>query len=133
MLKDCQFHHIGYAVKDIEKTAKYYTASGWQMGNVYADTIQNTYITFLFREGFPLIELVAPIDDSSPICNTLKKVGNSTYHVCYSVPNIETAVSELRVQRFMPLFKPVEAIALDNKRICYLMHPDVGLIELVER
>lgn len=133
MLKDCQFHHIGYAVKDIKRTAKYYTSSGWQMGDVYTDTIQNTYITFLFRNGFPLIELVAPIDDSSPICNTLKKVGNSTYHVCYSVPNIETAVSELRIQRFMPLFKPVEAIALDNKRICYLMHPDVGLIELVER
>lgn len=133
MLKDCQFHHIGYAVKDIEKTAKYYTASGWQIGEIYTDTIQNTYIAFLTREGFPMIELVAPIDETSPICNILKKVGNTTYHVCYSVPNIETAVSELRVQRYMPLFKPVKAVAIDNKKICYLMHPDVGLIELVEQ
>ena len=133
MLKDCQFHHIGYAVKDIEKTAKYYTASGWQFGEVYTDTIQNTYIAFLTREGFPMIELVAPIDETSPICNTLKKVGNATYHVCYSVPDLNTAVVELRAQRFMPLFKPVEAVAIDNKKICYLMHPDVGLIELVEQ
>ncbi len=133
MLKNCQFHHIGYAVKSIDKTARYYTASGWQMGEVFTDTIQNTYITFLRREGFPLIELVAPVDDNSPICNTLKKVGNSTYHVCYSVPDIDIAISELRVQRYMPLFKPVEAVAINNKRICYLMHPDVGLIELVER
>lgn len=133
MLKDCQFHHIGYAVKDIERTAKYYTATGWQLGKVYTDTIQNTYIAFLTREGFPMIELVAPIDETSPICNTLKKVGNATYHVCYSVPDLNTAVVELRAQRFMPLFKPVEAVALDNKKICYLMHPDVGLVELVEQ
>lgn len=133
MLKDCTFHHIGYAVKDIEKTAKYYISSGWQLGNIYADTIQNTYIAFLYREGFPLIELVAPIDETSPICSILKKVGNSTYHVCYSVLNIEAAIAELRIQRFIPLFKPVEAVAIDNRMICYLMHPDIGLIELVER
>lgn len=133
MLKNCQFHHIGYAVKDIERTAKYYTATGWQLSEVYTDTIQNTYIAFLTREGFPMIELVAPIDETSPICNTLKKVGNATYHVCYSVPDLNTAVVELRAQRFMPLFKPVEAVAIDNKKICYLMHPDVGLVELVEQ
>ncbi len=133
MLINCQFHHIGYAVKDIDRTAKYYTATGWQLGEVYTDTIQNTYIAFLTREGFPMIELVAPIDETSPICNTLKKVGNATYHVCYSVPDLNTAVVELRSQRFMPLFKPVEAVALDNKKICYLMHPDVGLVELVEQ
>ena len=121
MLKNCQFHHIGYAVKDIERTAKYYTATGWQLSEVYTDTIQNTYIAFLTREGFPMIELVAPIDETSPICNTLKKVGNATYHVCYSVPDLNTAVVELRAQRFMPLFKPVEAVAIDNKKICYLI------------
>lgn len=133
MISNCSFHHIGYAVKNIDKTAKYYIATGWKMGEIYTDTIQNTYIAFLTRDGFPMIELVAPIDETSPICNTLKKVGNATYHVCYSVPDLNTAVVELRAQRFMPLFKPVEAVAIDNKKICYLMHPDVGLIELVEQ
>lgn len=103
------------------------------LSEIYTDTIQNTYIAFLTREGFPLIELVAPIDETSPICNTLKKVGNSTYHLCYSVPDINIAIAELRAQRYMPLFKPVEAIGIDNKKICYLMHPDVGLIEIVEQ
>ena len=103
------------------------------MSEIYTDTIQNTYIAFLNRDGFPLIELVAPIYETSPICNTLKKVGNSTYHVCYAVPDIDIAIAELRAQRYMPLFKPVEAVAMDNKKICYMMHPDVGLIELVEQ
>lgn len=133
MLINCSFHHIGYAVKDIASTAAFYTKVGWTMSEIYTDTIQNTYIAFLNRDGFPLIELVAPIDETSPICNTLKKVGNSTYHVCYAVPDIDIAIAELRAQRYMPLFKPVEAVAMDNKKICYMMHPDVGLIELVEQ
>lgn len=133
MLKDCKFHHIGYAVHDIETTAKHYISAGWELGPIYTDVIQNTFISFLTRDGFPLIELVAPIDEKSPICSTLKKVGNSTYHICYIVPNIDAAMTELRVQRFMPLFRPVEAIAMDNKKICYLMHPEVGLIELLEQ
>lgn len=133
MLNNCTFHHIGYAVKDIARTAAFYTKAGWTMSEMYTDTIQNTYIAFLSREGFPLIELVAPINETSPICNTLKKVGNTTYHVCYVVPDMDAAVAELRAQRYMPLFKPVEAVAMENKKICYLMHPEVGLIELVEK
>lgn len=133
MLNNCSFHHIGYAVRDITMTAAFYTKAGWKLSEIYTDTIQNTYIAFLHREGFPLLELVAPIDETSPICNTIKKVGNSTYHICYSVPDINSAVAELRAQRYMPLFKPVEAVGINNKKICYLMHPEVGLIEIVEQ
>lgn len=133
MLTNCTFHHIGYAVKNIAKTASCYTQAGWTLSEISTDTIQNTYIAFLSRDGFPLIELVAPIDETSPICNTLKKVGNTTYHVCYAVPDMGVAVAELRAQRYVQLFKPVEAIAIDNKKICYMMHPDVGLVELVEQ
>lgn len=132
MLSNLSFHHIGYAVKDIDATAQFYLKTGWEKSDTVLDPTQNTYIAFLSREGFPTIELVAPVDEQSPICNTLKKNGVGTYHVCYSVPNIEEAVLELRSQRFMPLFQPVEAVAINNHRICYLMHPQVGLIELVE-
>jgi len=66
------------------------------------------------------------------VVKTLEKVGVSTYHVCYSVPALDDAVRALRRQRFLPLFRPVEAVALEGKRICYLYNANVGLIELVE-
>lgn len=132
MLQNFSFHHIGYAVKNIDATAQFYLMSGWTKSDTLLDPVQNTYITFLYREGFPTIELVAPVDDNSPICNTLKKMGVGTYHVCYAIPDIEKAVKELRLKRFIPLFEPVQAIAINNHRICYMMHPQVGLIELVE-
>ena len=133
MIQDSSFHHIGYAVRDIVATAEFYTNSGWVLSEIVVDPIQNTQIAFLERDGFPLIELVAPVDENSPICKTLKTSGVTPYHVCYSVADIDNAVAELRAKRFILLFNPVPAVALDNKKISYLMHPQVGLIELIER
>lgn len=133
MLKNCKFHHIGYAVRSITETAAFYTCAGWELSDIQIDPEQNTYIAFLTREGFPLMELVAPVDNNSPINDTLKKMGVTSYHICYEVPNIDEAIRDLRLKRFMLLFKPVNAIALGNKKIGYLMHPSVGLIELVEK
>ena len=127
-----QFHHIGYAVKEISATAKFYVKNGWTLTEEMVDTIQNTHIAFLKREGFPLIELVSPVDNNSPVVNLLDKSGVTPYHLCYSVCNIEDAIAELRKDKFLPLFNPVDAIALGNRKICYLYNKNVGLIELVE-
>ena len=133
MLENCRFHHIGYAVKDIMLTAEYYISSGWELTDICNDLIQNARIAFLRREQFPLIELVAPIDEESPVVNTLDKSGVSPYHICYEVNDIDSAILELRKKKFVALFKPVPAVALNNKLICYLFNKSVGLIELVSQ
>lgn len=146
MLSNCKIHHIGYAVKSIERTAAIYTTNGWSQSEVVFDPIQQTNITFLTKDGCQKIELVEDAQSADnkgirnaigegkkQIDNILSKVGVSPYYVCYETKDIETTIAELRKQRFLMLFKPVEAVAIDNKRICYMMHPEVGLIELVEQ
>jgi len=133
MLNSFRFHHIGYAVNNIETTAGYYINSGWYLSDIQIDKMQNAKIAFLSKSNMPLIELIAPVDENSPIVKTLEKVGVSTYHVCYEVDDIDVAVSELRKQKYISLFNPVEAIALDNKKICYLYNKNVGLIEIVNK
>ncbi|MDR0789412.1 MAG: VOC family protein [Bacteroidales bacterium] len=133
MLDTFTFHHIGYAVNDIVVTAEYYVKAGWQLSEVYHDNIQNSKIAFLTKSGFPLIELVAAVDESSPVVSTLKKSGVSPYHICYEVEDIETAIKDMKHQRYLPLFKPVPAVALDNRLICYLYNKNVGLIELLNK
>lgn len=132
MLKSFKFHHIGYAVKDIPATAAYYAEAGWSVGDVVEDPIQNVRIAFLTRRDTPLIELVAPVDDHSPVVQTLQKSGVSPYHVCYEVEDMQEAVRALRRKRYVPLFKPVPAVALGNRLICYLYNSEVGLIELLQ-
>jgi methylmalonyl-CoA/ethylmalonyl-CoA epimerase len=133
MLHNLQFHHIGYAVKDILTTATYYTQAGWAMSEIYCDKIQNTQIAFLSKDICPLIELVAPINENSPVVKTLNKMGVTPYHICYEVEDIEQSVTALKKQHFLPLFKPVEAIAFGNRQICYLYNQHVGLIELLSK
>jgi methylmalonyl-CoA/ethylmalonyl-CoA epimerase len=133
MLQNLQFHHIGYAVRDILTTAGYYTGAGWEISEIYYDKIQNTHIAFLSKNMCPLIELVAPIDENSPVVKTLDKMGVAPYHICYETDDIEQSVAALKKQHFLPLFKPVEAIAFGNRKICYLYNQHVGLIELLSK
>jgi methylmalonyl-CoA/ethylmalonyl-CoA epimerase len=80
------------------------------------------------------MELIAPIDENSSVNKIFKKTGVAPYHVCYEVDDINSAFDELvDVQGYIPLFRPVEAIALDNKLICYLYKKEIGFIELVNK
>ena len=126
-------NHIGYAVKSIETTAEHYVDSGWSLSEIYEERVQNTKIAFLTKEGFPTIELVSPLGSTkSPVDSYIKSNGVCPYHICYNVSDINQAVEDLYEEGFKPLFMPVESTAMDNHKICYLFHLDVGLIELVE-
>lgn len=132
MLSEFRFHHIGIAVFDIDVTAELYVDAGYRKTDNVTDTLQNIKICFLEKEGMPMIELLAAVDDFSPVNRILKNVGVSPYHVCYTVSDIENAVKQLRKKRFLIISKPCEACALGNRRVCFLFHKDVGLIELLE-
>lgn len=133
MLSGFHFHHIGYAVFSIERTASLYIPAGWICSETIFDPLQKVRIAFLERSNTPLIELVEAVDEQSPVIQIIKKSGVSPYHVCYEVSDIEFAIREMRKKRFLPLFTPVPAVAFNNCRICYLYHNDVGLIELLEQ
>lgn len=133
MLADFTFHHIGVATPNIEKTSKLYIDAGYSMSEVVYDPIQNVRIAFLEKENMPVIELLEPIDDSSPVSKTIYKSGVTPYHCCYEVNDITDAVNRLKKMKYIPLSLPVEAIALSNKKICFLYNKDIGLIELLEK
>ena len=132
MLDSFKFHHIGFAVKDTDATASVYEQGGYKRSSSVFDPIQNVNICWLTKEGAPIVELLAPVDELSPVNKTLEKVGVSPYHCCYVVHNIEEAVSELKRQRYIMVSKPAEAVAFCGSRVCFLFNKNVGLVELVE-
>ena len=132
MLNEFIFHHIGMAVKDLDATASLYEQGGYKRSVSIFDPIQNVNICWLTKEGVPTVELLAPVDEKSPVNKTLEKVGVSPYHCCYVVDNLEEAVAELRIQKYIMVSKPSEAVAFCGSRVCFLFNKNVGLIELVE-
>ena len=132
MIKNSYFHHIGLAVKSIEDTASLYKRGGYFQSTTIFDPIQNVNICWLTKDGEPIVELLAPVDETSPVCKTLEKNGVTPYHCCYVVDNIDEAVKELRKEKYVLTSKPEPAVAFCGSRVCFLYNKNVGLIELVE-
>lgn len=132
MLDSMKFHHIGVAVKEIEKTATVYVQGGYNKSAITFDPIQNVNICWLVKDGMPTVELLAPVDEKSPVNKTLEKNGVTPYHTCYIVDDIESAVKELRKQKYIVVSKPEPAVAINNCKVAFLYNKNIGLIELVE-
>lgn len=127
-----KFHHIGVAVKDISATATVYVAGGYRQSEVIFDPEQNVNICWLTKDGMPVVELLEPVNDTSPVNKTLEKNGVTPYHTCYVVDDIDNAVKELRKMKYVIVSKPVEAVAIHCCKVCFLYNKNIGLIELVE-
>ena len=132
MLDKLRFHHIGIATYSLKETSDQYKKWGFNISGIVHDPIQNVNICFLTKNNHPLIELIEPITDTSPIINILNKIGVSPYHICYEVEDMEESIRELRENKFIPIIRPSKAIALENKLICFLYKKEIGLIELLQ-
>ncbi len=132
MTDSMTYHHIGIACMDIEATARQYAALGYRVGPRVTDPVQNIEICFLDHDTMPRIELLGAVDENSPVVQILKKNGTTPYHICYTVPDIDQTIKDLKRQRFLMVSKPVPACAIENRRVAFMYHRDAGLIELVE-
>ena len=132
MLSDFKFHHIGIATDNIKNTVQFYLDADYSVSDTIYDPIQCVFIAFLEKTGMPRLELVEPNQVyHSPVSKIIKKSGVSPYHICYEVDNMESALNKLKKKRYLPLSRPVKAIAMDNRSICFLYNKEIGLIELL--
>jgi methylmalonyl-CoA/ethylmalonyl-CoA epimerase len=133
MLHNGTFHHIGYVTDRIADTMALYIAAGYCAAEVVTDLIQQVRISFISKDHNPRIELVEPINRGSSVHKLLQKNGVSPYHLCYEVDDIDKGFAALVDVEYTPLFRPIEAAALDNRLICYFFKKEIGFIELVNK
>lgn len=127
-----KIHHIGYLVKKIDKALETFLDLGYQIiqETIY-DEYRGIYICFLERDGY-VIELVSPASVKSVVSGLLTKTGNSPYHICYEVSDMEEEIQKLRKLHYVICSEPHEAVACSNRKVCFLVHPHMGMIELLE-
>jgi len=133
MLPYFRFHHIGIATFCIEDTSAFYMGAGYSKSDTIYDPSQDVNICFLEKKGMPLLELLEPNDDKSPICKTLEKNGVSPYHCCYEVDNLDLARKDLRTLGYLPISKPEHALAINGRMVQFFYNRKVGIIEVVEK
>jgi len=129
-----RFHHVGIAVQNINEAIHAYEALGYsQTTAIINDPIQKVQLCFLDKDESPTLELVAAISSESPVTNILAKSGPTPYHNCFEVDDLTESVAKLRQFGYRRLSAIVPAIAFGNRKICFLYHKEVGLLELLEK
>ncbi len=118
-----RFHHVGLAVDSIR--AAHPTCE------VIANETQGVSMAFLRLHGMT-VELLEPLGDDSPITRSLRQ-GVKLLHLCFEVPDLETALGTCRPAGFHRISTPLPVPEFDDRRIAWVFSKQFGLIELVER
>lgn len=127
-----KIHHIGYLVKDLLEAEKQFLLLGYEReAECVYDAARDADICF-YINGEYRIELVAPKSSDSVVYGLLKKYKNTPYHICYYSENLEVDIEKLRNNGFWQIDEPKEAVAIDSKRVVFLLSNQSGMIELVE-
>ncbi|MFX0125917.1 MAG: VOC family protein [Candidatus Hodarchaeota archaeon] len=127
-----KIHHIGYAVRDLKVSVPEFLKLGYKnLTETIFDEIRNVAIQFMKNDSY-LIELIAPLNDNSPVDNILSKIGNSPYHICYEVDDLFYQIKRFSDEGYLVIEDAKEALGIDNQRVAFLFSSKVGLIELIE-
>ena len=131
MIAGLYFHHIGVACRDLEMEMRSFAIVGYTLeGEHFSDPLQKIHGCFLVGPG-PRVELLAPMDDTSPVMPWLEK-GVKMYHQAYEVESMEDATVALRAKRAVVISHPRPAVAFRGRKISFLMFPNLLLVELIE-
>jgi len=129
------FHHIGFVVKAIEKSAPDFAASvlsDWD-GSIIVDPLQDVRVTFLQPRSpdMPVVELVEPLDSQSPVFQFLSK-GGGLHHLCYQVDSLGEHLERCRAAGDFIVREPVPAVAFNQRRIAWVYTKQRLLLEYLE-
>ena len=130
------FHHVGFVVAAIRDVAQGFAQSidsEWD-GDIIYDPHQQVRVTFLRSKAHadPLIELIEPVGDKSPVLSFLKR-GGGLHHLCYLVDSLEKQLEMCSSRGMVLLRPPLPAVAFGNRRIAWVCSQNKFLIEYLER
>lgn len=125
-----KIEHLGIAVKDIEEANKTYTAL-LGVAPYKSETVESEGVTTsFFKTGPNKIELLAALNDDSPIAKYLAKKGEGIHHIAFAVDNIKAEIERLQKEGFTVLNEKPKKGA-DHKLVAFL-HPKSSHGVLVE-
>ena len=129
-----RLHHLAVVVADIQRSAQVY---GQLLGlepttAVIHDPEQKVHIQFLSGAalGDCQLELLVPDGEDSPVARTLKK-GGGPNHLCFEVADLDEALQKARQQGCRVICEPIEATAMDSRKIAFVFTPDQQILEFV--
>jgi methylmalonyl-CoA epimerase len=125
-----QIDHVAIVVKDLERTIDLYTKTlGFEQ--VYREVVADQGIEAVgLRAGESIIELLRPLDESSPVAKFRGDAETKLHHTAYRVNDIEAELARLKASGVRLLDEHPRKGAHGN-RIAFL-HPKSTAGVLIE-
>jgi methylmalonyl-CoA/ethylmalonyl-CoA epimerase len=131
-----KLHHVGFVVKSIQDCGWSFAqalGASWDE-KIYFDPLQKVRVTFFEgrNNADPLIELVEPGGEDSPVTQFLQR-GGGLHHLCYEVDNLERHLEFCKSVGNTIIRPPVPAVAFGGRRIAWAVTRKRLLVEFLER
>jgi methylmalonyl-CoA/ethylmalonyl-CoA epimerase len=128
-----KIEHIGIAVNDIKAAGILYEKL--LNTSVYKiEEVASEHVTTAFLQSGPnKIELLAALNDDSPIAKFIAKKGEGIHHIAFDVDDIKAEMLRLKNEGFI-LLNDEPKLGADNKLVCFIHPKSAGgvLIELCQ-
>ena len=137
ILMKFKIDHIGYVVKNLNNTLKYYK-NNYNFIPITKIIIEKAHgVKLIFLDlgtsSVPALELIQPINKKSKVYNFLKRNGDSFHHLAYEVENINKSIIFLKKKNFLQISTIVPGAGHNRANTVWLMGNKKELIELVEK
>ena len=123
-----QLHHIGYIVKNAEDSSS--VQDELHLIASVNDSMQVAKICLYKNRENQLIELVEPLNETSPVWNFLQKNGNGFHHECYEA-NLEEIDKYASEHKLYKVKGPVPAVIFNNREVLFYMNQEKKMIEFI--
>ncbi len=116
-------HHLGIAVTDLEAAAaRYALLIGTTIDHGHDSEQLGTRALAIRTPQGPMIELVAPYRDDTPVGRFIAKRGEGMHHIAYEVTDIDAEVARLLAEG-VEMIDEVPRAGLFGLQVAFI-HPD---------
>lgn len=129
--------HVGIAVRDLDVAIAWYHDT-FGMAVVHEERnddqgVREAMIRVAGDDTGPLLQLLAPLTDDSPLARFLEKSGPGIQQLAYRVDNVEAAAGQLR-QRGLRVLYDTARTGTGGSLVNFVHPKDAGgvLVELVQ-
>lgn len=128
-----KIEHIGIAVANLEVSNNLFEKLLGMPNYKIEEVLSEGVRTSFFNTGGNKIELLAAVNENSPIAKFIKSKGEGVHHIAFEVENIVAEINRLKSEGFV-IVNETPKKGADNKLVAFV-HPKSSngvLIELCQ-
>ena len=131
-MKKKKIHHIGKVVQSIDDELLLLGSLGFKVDKeIYIDKEQKVKVGLAYSDNDIIMELLEPLDESSPIWN-FHKNGGGLHHYCIEVENIDKYNEYIKKNKLGYILTKKTTSIFDKRKVSFFMTRTKNIIELIE-